>query len=127
MSKKKDLDGEMISQGTTPRRLTDLIGSLCDLTSGSGDGNARGIYPGYFDNSLGIGPAQTSGFYAIQQWVDAEQRQAPCSIAVDLCGGEPFIGEFFRFCRLFSYNRCLSLFSNHQKSAWRIGMNSQLR
>ena len=36
-SKKKDLDGEMISQGTTPRRLTDLIGSLCDLTSGSGD------------------------------------------------------------------------------------------
>ncbi len=36
-SKKADLVGDMASQGTTPRRLTDLIGSLCDLTSGSGD------------------------------------------------------------------------------------------
>ena len=50
-SKKKDLDGEMISQGTTPRRLTDLIGSLCDLTSGSGDKGTPVVYiQGYFDN-----------------------------------------------------------------------------
>lgn len=36
-NKDNDLLGNMVSQGTTPRRLTDLIGSLCDLTSGSGD------------------------------------------------------------------------------------------
>ncbi|MBQ2137811.1 MAG: coenzyme F420-0:L-glutamate ligase, partial [Erysipelotrichaceae bacterium] len=37
--KKKDnnLKGNMVSQGTTPRQITDLLGSLCDLTSGSGD------------------------------------------------------------------------------------------
>ena len=45
------LVGNMASQGTTPRRLTDLIGSLCDLTSGSGDKGTPIIYiPGYFDN-----------------------------------------------------------------------------
>ena len=51
---KKDgssLVGNMVSQGTTPRRLTDLIGSLCDLTSGSGDKGTPIIYiQGYFDN-----------------------------------------------------------------------------
>ena len=51
---KKDgtsLVGNMASQGTTPRRLTDLIGSLCDLTSGSGDKGTPIIYiQGYFDN-----------------------------------------------------------------------------
>ena len=42
---------EMVSQGTTPRRLTDLIGSLCDLTSGSGDKGTPIVYiQGYFDN-----------------------------------------------------------------------------
>jgi hypothetical protein len=41
----------MASQGTTPRRLTDLIGSLCDLTSGSGDKGTPFVYiQGYFDN-----------------------------------------------------------------------------
>ncbi len=46
-----DLTGSMESQGTTPRRLTDLIGSLCDLTSGSGDKGTPIIYiQGYFDN-----------------------------------------------------------------------------
>ena len=46
-----DLVGKMVSQGTTPRRLTDLIGSLCDLTSGSGDKGTPFIYiQGYFDN-----------------------------------------------------------------------------
>lgn len=41
----------MSSQGTTPRRLTDLIGSLCDLTSGSGDkGTPIILIQGYFDN-----------------------------------------------------------------------------
>ena len=41
----------MASQGTTPRRLTDLIGSLCDLTSGSGDkGTPVILVQGYFDN-----------------------------------------------------------------------------
>ena len=46
-----DLVGQMISEGTTPRRLTDLIGSLCDLTSGSGDKGTPIIYiQGYFDN-----------------------------------------------------------------------------
>ncbi len=46
-----DLVGDMASQGTTPRRLTDLIGSLCDLTSGSGDkGTPVILVQGYFDN-----------------------------------------------------------------------------
>jgi len=41
----------MESQGTTPRRLTDLIGSLCDLTSGNGDkGTPIVLVQGYFDN-----------------------------------------------------------------------------
>ena len=45
------LVGNMVSQGTTPRRLTDLIGSLCDLTSGSGDkGTPVILIQGYFDN-----------------------------------------------------------------------------
>ena len=48
---KGDLAGSMASQGTTPRRLTDLIGSLCDLTSGSGDKGTPIVYiQGYFDN-----------------------------------------------------------------------------
>ncbi len=50
---KKDgsLVGNMASQGTTPRRITDLIGSLCDLTSGSGDKGTPIVYiQGYFDN-----------------------------------------------------------------------------
>ncbi|MCI9473822.1 MAG: F420-0--gamma-glutamyl ligase [Flavonifractor sp.] len=50
---KKDgnLVGNMAAQGTTPRRLTDLIGSLCDLTSGSGDKGTPIVYiQGYFDN-----------------------------------------------------------------------------
>ena len=46
-----NLVGQMISEGTTPRRLTDLIGSLCDLTSGSGDKGTPIVYiQGYFDN-----------------------------------------------------------------------------
>ncbi len=46
-----NLVGSMASQGTTPRRLTDLIGSLCDLTSGSGDkGTPIILVQGYFDN-----------------------------------------------------------------------------
>ncbi len=46
-----DLVGNMASQGTTPRQLTDLIGSLCDLTSGSGDkGTPIVLVQGYFDN-----------------------------------------------------------------------------
>ena len=49
--KDADLVGQMVSQGTTPRRLTDLIGSLCDLTSGSGDkGTPIVLVQGYFDN-----------------------------------------------------------------------------
>ncbi len=49
--KDKDLKGSMASQGTTPRQLTDLIGSLCDLTSGSGDkGTPVVLVQGYFDN-----------------------------------------------------------------------------
>ncbi len=49
--KDADLVGKMASQGTTPRRLTDLIGSLADLTSGSGDKGTPIIYiQGYFDN-----------------------------------------------------------------------------
>jgi len=50
-NKKSDLIGSMEAQGTTPRRLTDLIGSLSDLTSGSGDKGTPIIYiQGYFDN-----------------------------------------------------------------------------
>ena len=50
-NKDSDLKGQMSSQGTTPRRLTDLIGSLCDLTSGSGDkGTPIILIQGYFDN-----------------------------------------------------------------------------
>ncbi|MBQ7755715.1 MAG: coenzyme F420-0:L-glutamate ligase [Oscillospiraceae bacterium] len=46
-----NLVGQMVSEGTTPRRLTDLIGSLCDLTSGSGDKGTPIVYiQGYFDN-----------------------------------------------------------------------------
>ncbi|WP_102268338.1 coenzyme F420-0:L-glutamate ligase [Massilicoli timonensis] len=49
--KDNDLKGNMASQGTTPRKLTDLIGSLCDLTSGSGDkGTPIILIQGYFDN-----------------------------------------------------------------------------
>ena len=49
--KGSDLVGNMASQGTTPRRITDLIGSLCDLTSGSGDkGTPVVLVQGYFDN-----------------------------------------------------------------------------
>ena len=49
--KGSDLVGNMASQGTTPRQLTDLIGSLCDLTSGSGDkGTPVVLVQGYFDN-----------------------------------------------------------------------------
>lgn len=49
--KAASLVGTMVTQGTTPRRLTDLIGSLCDLTSGSGDKGTPIIYvQGYFDN-----------------------------------------------------------------------------
>lgn len=49
--KDADLHGKMVSQGTTPRNLTDLIGSLCDLTSGSGDKGTPIIWvQGYFDN-----------------------------------------------------------------------------
>ena len=50
-AKDGDLVGNMASQGTTPRQLTDLIGSLCDLTSGSGDkGTPVVLVQGYFDN-----------------------------------------------------------------------------
>ncbi len=50
-NKDKDLKGQMITQGTTPRRITDLIGSLCDLTSGSGDKGTPVVFiQGYFDN-----------------------------------------------------------------------------
>ena len=49
--KDSDLVGQMVSEGTTPRRLTDLIGSLCDLTSGSGDKGTPIVFiQGYFDN-----------------------------------------------------------------------------
>ena len=49
--KSDNLVGDMASQGTTPRQLTDLIGSLCDLTSGSGDkGTPVVLVQGYFDN-----------------------------------------------------------------------------
>ena len=50
-SKKENMINDMSSQGTTPRRLTDLLGSLCDLTSGSGDkGTPVILVQGYFDN-----------------------------------------------------------------------------
>lgn len=50
-AKDADLKGSMASEGTTPRQLTDLIGSLCDLTSGSGDkGTPVVLVQGYFDN-----------------------------------------------------------------------------
>lgn len=50
-AKGSDLKGQMVSEGTTPRQLTDLIGSLCDLTSGSGDkGTPIVLVQGYFDN-----------------------------------------------------------------------------
>jgi len=51
VKKDDNLVGKMASEGTTPRRLTDLIGSLCDLTSGSGDKGTPVVYiQGYFDN-----------------------------------------------------------------------------
>ena len=51
VKKDADLVGNMASEGTTPRRLTDLIGSLCDLTSGSGDKGTPIVHiQGYFDN-----------------------------------------------------------------------------
>lgn len=50
-NKEANLKGKMLSQGTTPRRITDLIGSLCDLTSGSGDKGTPVVFiQGYFDN-----------------------------------------------------------------------------
>lgn len=50
-NKRKNLMGKDETEGTTPRRLTDLVGSLCDLTSGSGDKGTPVIYiKGYFDN-----------------------------------------------------------------------------
>ena len=50
-AKASNLTGNMVSEGTTPRRLTDLIGSLCDLTSGSGDKGTPVVFiQGYFDN-----------------------------------------------------------------------------
>ena len=49
--KDNNLVGNMASEGTTPRQLTDLIGSLCDLTSGSGDKGTPIVWiQGYFDN-----------------------------------------------------------------------------
>ena len=51
VKKSGSLVGHMASEGTTPRQLTDLIGSLCDLTSGSGDkGTPVVLVQGYFDN-----------------------------------------------------------------------------
>ena len=50
-AKEQNLTGKMVSEGTTPRQLTDLLGSLCDLTSGSGDkGTPVILVQGYFDN-----------------------------------------------------------------------------
>lgn len=50
-NKGENLVGNMLSQGTTPRRITDLVGSLCDLTSGSGDKGTPIVWvKGYFDN-----------------------------------------------------------------------------
>ena len=49
--KAQDLTAQEASLGTTPRQLTDLLGSLCDLTSGSGDKGTPIVYiQGYFDN-----------------------------------------------------------------------------
>ena len=49
--KQSNLKGQNISLGTTPRKITDLVGSLCDLTSGSGDkGTPVVLVQGYFDN-----------------------------------------------------------------------------
>ena len=49
--KDQNLKGKIETQGTTPRRYTDLIGSLCDLTSGSGDKGTPVVFiQGYFDN-----------------------------------------------------------------------------
>ena len=54
-NKDADLVGSMASQGTTPRRLTDLIGSLCDLTSGSGDKGTPVVFiQGYFNNYTNV-------------------------------------------------------------------------
>ena len=54
-NKNSNLVGSMESQGTTPRRLTDLIGSLCDLTSGSGDKGTPVVFiQGYFDNYTSV-------------------------------------------------------------------------
>ena len=51
MNATEQLVGKMASEGTTPRQLTDLIASLCDLTSGSGDkGTPVVLVQGYFDN-----------------------------------------------------------------------------
>ena len=51
IEKDSDLVGQMASEGTTPRQLTDLIGALCDLTSGSGDKGTPIVFvQGYFDN-----------------------------------------------------------------------------
>ena len=51
VEKDDNLVGKMASEGTTPRQLTDLIGSLCDLTSGSGDKGTPIVWiQGYFDN-----------------------------------------------------------------------------
>ena len=51
VAKDASLKGNMVSQGTTPRRITDLLGSLCDLVSGSGDKGTPVVYiQGYFDN-----------------------------------------------------------------------------
>ena len=50
-NKPRELKGTMATQGTTPRRITDLLGSLCDLTTGSGDkGTPIVLIQGYFDN-----------------------------------------------------------------------------
>ncbi len=50
-TKDANLKGQMVTEGTTPRRLTDLLGSLCDLTSGSGDKGTPIVWiQGYFDN-----------------------------------------------------------------------------
>ena len=52
-NKKNDLKGDMLSEGTTPRKITDLLGSLCDLISGSGDkGTPIVLIQGYFDNYI---------------------------------------------------------------------------
>lgn len=49
--KEANLKGKMVTQGTTPRRYTDLLGSLCDLTSGSGDKGTPVVFiQGYFDS-----------------------------------------------------------------------------